>query len=450
MVNPDSHNPSLLPEGQPADEEPGRAESPQTSRLAQIGKAVALYSALATASLFGVAKLVEARVRHDILGTYGSIEEPKFKLRPETRPDVVRSLDALIAARIGAPQRLSFDSEAGEVVLDDFKSTLGELEKITKRYAPGAQELQRWRERCRTGTSDVHLQKLEFGERYGEFVAACEALEALSDAAELNSIQLERVALSHDIDDSNAFADLHTFVEPPDSGVEAPGSISSADYAKAIFREVTGRELPTSVTIERGDIEDFGVAGTAETIGQRIIVEPSIFGLEVSTLCHEMGHLVARPGEDAVVKHGLTGVFLSGAREPRSAAVLEEASAYAFERVCLAAIPDEQVQRVAVRSFEGQLLTQAKLFFRGNEDIHFEATVMADAAVRVLGNPQQAYDYLSTTREISPEITREIERMRELCERLPASRYRRAARDFFATHSRAEALRADFDPFAHR
>jgi hypothetical protein len=437
-------------EGLPSDGDGEATEPVRAGRVAQLGKTVALYSSLGAAALFGVAKFTELRIRNEISGVYGSIEEPRFRLLQGNSPDVVRSLDALIAERVSAPQRIPFDSAVGEALLSDFKSTLTELEEIVKRYAPSEAERHRLRARCHADKSDVPLQRLEFEERYGEFAAGCEALEALCEAAELNAIKLERVALSHDIDDSIAVAGLPTTLESPESGVGAPGPISSVEYAKAIFREVTGRELPPAVTIERCDIEDFGVAGTAETIGQRIVVEPASFAQEVSTLCHEMGHLVARPGEDAVVKYGLTGVLLRGARDSRVAEVLEEASAYAFERVCLAAIPDEQVRSAAVRSFEGQLLTQAKLFFRGNEDIHFEATVVADAAVLVLGDPKRAYDYLSTTREFSPEIVREVERMRGLCESLPASRYRRAAKEFLEAGSRAEALRTDYDPFVER
>lgn len=437
--------PKNTPEKEPSSPDKGQAGGPTdpAERWARLSRTVALYTALGTGALFTAVKLSEASIREETRITYGTREEPRFRIGDIQVKDEVRAIALLLeeTADIGGP--VPYNAVVAGTAVADFGRALAFLKKKLIALAPDAAALEGWRARFASSEEGAIVPQLEFNQEYPHYGALCEALQSLGDAADLNVLNLDMQVIGLDLEVGQVME--RQFRLERAENAQPRESMSSMEYAKRIFERVTGQSLPPSITIERSDIPDFGVAGTAESISQIITVEPMSFSQEVSTLCHEMGHMIARPGEEF---EGERGFFTPILGVPRSAekAVLEEASAYAFERVCIGAIPDEPIRKRAAVAFENQMLYQAKLFFRGDRELHCEAGVVAEAACRVLGGAPAAYEYLSTTTEISPEIRSAIEETRREWEETPVGRCKKAAESLRVLSEQVRALRERFDP----
>lgn len=412
-------------------------------RWARVGRTVALYTALGTgASVAGIV-CSEANVRAETRTTYGTREDPQFRVSDSLTEDEVRSLPSLIGESGVEGEPVPHHEILTSMVAADFEGALRLIEQKLDAGAPTERELTEWRARFSASEAGSILTPTDFSRSLPQFVELCEALRSLGDAIDLNVVNLELQGEILDFHEARRL-EMRSFRQRAQEAQPAD-SLSSIDYAKAIFERVTGHALPAAVTIRREDIAEAGIAGTAETYGQIITVEPMSFSAEVSTLCHEMGHLIARPGEEFESRQGFFQLAF-GAPRDRRLAVLEEAAAFAFERVCIGAIPDDGVRQAAVRSFENQLLFNGKLFFRGDTRLHPEAGVVSDAACRVLGSPAEAYTYLSTTTELSPAITCAIEEGRAAWALTSVGRCKAAADALRAMSKRVQDLRERFDP----
>ncbi len=437
--------PKNTPNAEPPlpEREQGGGPADPAERWARLSRTVALYTALGTGLVFASVKLSEASIREESRLTYGTREEPRFRIGDIRVTDEVRSLSVVLKETASVHEPLPYNVVVAGVAVADFDRTFLLIERKLAALAPDTASLEGWRARFASSEESSIVVQLEFNEKHPHYGALCEALQSLGDAADLNVLNLDMQVLNFDLEVGFAL-ERQTRRERLEN-IQPRESVSSTEYAKRIFERVTGRALPASITIEHADIAKFGVTGTAESRSQRITVEPMSFSQEVSTLCHEMGHMIARPGEEF---EGERGFFTPILGVPRSAekAVLEEASAYAFERVCIGAIPDEPIRKRAAVAFENQMLFQAKLFFRGEREVHCEAGVVAEAACRVLGGAPAAYEYLSATDEISPAIRSAIEETRREWEETPVGRCKKAADSLRSLSERVRELRERFDP----
>jgi len=428
-------------ESSPSNEE--RSSLQPTDRWARLSRVVALYSALGAGALFAGIKITEVNVRAETRETFGTRAAPRFSVGEISLNDEVRPLTDLLKEPHGAGQSVPFNAVVAETAVADFEEMLALLERKLGDFAPDREAFEGWRRRFSSSDEGAVLLQLEFNEKFPEFGALCEALRGLGESADLNAFNLNFEALSLDVEQGRRFEQLALWERF--ENIYPSGQGTSTEYAQRIFEQVTGRPLPRSVTIERTDIAEPGVAGTSRMFDQVITVEPMSFAQEVSTLCHEMGHLIARPGEEFCDGEGVFSFSLNASRS-RETAVLEEASAYAFERVCIGAIPDESIRLRAARGFENQALFQAKLFFKGEREIHCEAGVVAEAACRVFGDAREAYRYLSTTAEVSSLIRSAVEEARKEWGDTPSGRCVKAAESLRALSARVHALRERFDP----
>lgn len=407
-----------------------------------VGRTIALYGALGTgAGILGI-EMAEAHRREEIRVTYGTREDPRFRIGNVPLLDGVRSLDALLR---------EFESESGAVPLSavevdatisDLERALAIIEDRLRETPPGAEVLEGWRRRFAAAGDRALVLQFEFNQTLPRYGALCEALRLLGDSATLNALDLDMQVIGADFERGRALEAKLVLTRL--ANVKPAEAISSVGYAKALFERVTGQTLPASVTMRRSDIAENGVVGTAEIFNQVITVEPMSFSEEVSTLCHEMGHLAARPSEEFEGRRGILASLRVG--RSRDRAVLEEAAAYTFERVCISAIPDRSVREQATTSFESQMLVQAKLFFRGGTEIHCEAAVVSAATCRVVGGAAEAFNYLSTTSELSPAIRSAIEEVRREWETTPSGRCKKAADALRVLSKRVASLRERFDP----
>jgi len=413
-----------------------------SSSLARLGRTAAIYSALGIGTLLAGGKLADYRIRSGNRETFGTFEEPRFVVRAPAPSNPIRSLDQLQPGHLELPAGISTGAEAPEELVADIRAALRKARTIVGHHGRGsAADTQEG-----SAVADLSPEKWSglrnFALGAPEVAIVREHLRSLGRAAEYGVTRIELRAFICELAEVSAIRELGPGAIPP----SLPPGVSSIDYARAIFQRVTGAAVPDSVRIVIAEIDEVGIAGTAEAITRQVVAEPSSYAEEVSVICHELGHLIARPGEEFARAGGVAGVLMFGARIDRSIRVLEEASAYAFERVCIGAIPDPAVREAAMRGFESQLLQHAQRYCAGEQDIHFEAGVLADAAVRVLGSPVEAYRYLSSTREVSPEIRRTMEESRAICARFPSTRCRAAARELQALRVEIETLCSELAP----
>jgi hypothetical protein len=421
----------------------GHTPSDAADRWARVGRAVALYTALGTGAVFTGLKLSEAHVREETRLTYGTREKPRFCIGDIGIADEVQPLTVLLAESESGKGAVPLNASVAETVMADFEKTLTIVERELVDLALDAKALEGWRRRFAAAEEGTFLVQLEFNRDFPQYGAMCEAIRSLGNMAELNALNLDMQVVGIEFElgrEMEAGGDRERL-----KNAQPAEAITSIAYAKRVFERVTGHPLPASITIERADISEEGIAGTAESFQQIITVEPMSFSEEVSTLCHEMGHMIARPSEEFEGRLGVfTPIFFE--LRTREKAVLEEAAAYTFERVCIGAIPDRAIREQATELFESQMLFQARLFFRGETKLHCEAAVVSEAACRVLGGSPAAFNYLSTTGELSPAIRAAIDEVRLEWEGTMVGRCKKAADSLRVLSQRVAALRHRFDP----
>lgn len=400
--------------------------------VARVARGIALYGTLGVSSLFVLGRCEEANVREHDRVTFGTIDSPRFTVRVGWPGDVVRPAREGLSAAGNREPRTSGWSET--TMVSTVETICAEAEGVLKAQALRPETFERLQRASAESLEGEARARLELEAQAPVYWATCgrlrELTEALSKAARVRHDALAERGLA-------AY-----FARATDDDTSAPATpIPPIDYAKDIFAAVTGRALPNDVAVQIAPIDDVRIAGLANSFWRSVTVAPQLSYPEmISTLLHEFGHLVARPGEDPLIKRGHLAIIVGGpAPEVNRERILEEAAAYAFERCAIAAIPDDGVRRSAAESFEVQAVDLIERYFMGDGDVHSVGFAVVEAAVEVLGDSAAAYRYLSTTRELSPAIERGIESLRAAWAATPAGQlftekagYRKAADRFIA------------------
>jgi len=369
----------------------------KTGLYERIGRGVALYGVLGITLLAGAKRCFEMAVLERDRVTFGTLDEPRFEVRSGS-PEVVRPVrESLLAARAVEPMS---DPLATSAACALIHSTCTQVEATLGAQPLPAETFARLRSASEGTVEDRIRARLALEKEASGYSAECARLRDLSE------VLLRVVNTRHD---AIGRLNLERFYgELAKNSTRVPVTESPPiDYAKAVFKVVTGQDLPSDIAISIESFDVPGLAGTATNLERRVQVAPLTYPETVSTLCHEFGHLIARPGLDLRL-----AMAPRGTAEAHREAVLEEACAYAFERCCIAAIPDDAVRLAAAASFESQAIACISRYLSGETDLHYEALTVVEATVEVLGDSSAAYRYLSTTTELSPEIARGVESLR--------------------------------------
>jgi hypothetical protein len=180
---------------------------------------------------------------------------------------------------------------------------------------------------------------------------------------------------------------------------------------RCLIKDLTGRELPNSVTFKFSGLADSRMSGASFFQTGEIIARPSSRAHLILTFCHEAGHLIAQHQEEV---HFCPQDSIS----QECAAHREEACAYAFQ-FCAAAFlaasnPElaADVERIS-RVTHYNMLYDAYLG-RQSMPIHSNGMVIFDAAWEVLGGPARAFNFLASRGELTKEMADVIAHNSEL------------------------------------
>jgi hypothetical protein len=185
------------------------------------------------------------------------------------------------------------------------------------------------------------------------------------------------------------------------------GALTPApDRARELIEALTGKKIPSNVTIILSDVGIEGMEGFANSLTSTITVNPCTvfedpranYFETVGCLGHEYGHLVFRLGEQQFA----SWQPWKGASHETS--VREEAAAVLFRTLMGAQIEDPQ-ERFFVAGSNTSLIGR---HLRGDADYGIsEGAALADAARTLYSAPYAAYAAITTSGELDPAL-REI------------------------------------------
>lgn len=189
-----------------------------------------------------------------------------------------------------------------------------------------------------------------------------------------------------------------------------------------MFKTLTGKSLPSKISIRVDEIEEPNVAGLSNFLTGEVIVEDAAYWDLLSVMGHEIGHLTNQHQE-----HVHFASWLSGRPPYNEAQNLEEACAYLFQIAATWAIEDPYVHNLGTASMNSYIQHFASEYFSGEKEYHRLAVVLADSAIAVYGNPADAYNTLARTPITPAEVWEKVEETRALYERHFELRARLAA-----------------------
>lgn len=170
-----------------------------------------------------------------------------------------------------------------------------------------------------------------------------------------------------------------------------------------LFELMTGKKVPTSHESKIVDkLEKEDSMGEHWRIFQEIRVKEDFYECMLLTTTHELGHVASQQEESIPL-------WSSRKNDVDQRMLLEEASAYAFQ---LASIDfEKEVELKIFLRIIGicTIKIQTENYFQGSKRLHDHAVTLADATTTYFNCPRKAFNYLSTTNEIDPEIFKIIE-----------------------------------------
>jgi hypothetical protein len=184
-------------------------------------------------------------------------------------------------------------------------------------------------------------------------------------------------------------------------------------YVRKLIKEVTGMSLPENVHFTIRSIDKPNTVGTSNAVTQSIISEDNYYGQVVLVLAHEAGHLMTQHDEE---------YHLQGSRRLSDEQVsnYEEACAYAFQKVAGEALKETPLSMAYDIDTGTSTLLDDFYNGRDSEECHRVGMAYYDAARTVLGGSAQAYNYLSSHRELTPEMLKVIDDNRALTKQIDA------------------------------
>jgi len=170
---------------------------------------------------------------------------------------------------------------------------------------------------------------------------------------------------------------------------------SPLEFGKQLFEKMTGQKVPEHVTIENDPLRP-GIGGLAfENLGF-IFIKDAQYVAELSTVMHELGHLMARHNEDQT----------SGIKSK----LMDEATAYGIEHASPYFVPPDEFGgglRESLLAYQRMYRTEfIQSGFDGNTEYHREAVQIADAVATLYNDPAKAANYLLRARfdQLDPKI----------------------------------------------
>ena len=392
-----------------------KTEASKVSRR-QFLRGVAGGVALAGAGTLGGVYFSEQarRQRHQEL--FGTRAEPKFSITKQVdKADVSGFRDVMAAAKTRLETAQALNDDLRKAV-SSIALQLKDLTRVFNENPEMAEQAAIYQEMARGG-DPFPLIRPEHHD-YAEARLVLRSLDTNVMLLDVHSVRNRIVSQSGELSNriDRSLLDLTIQAGSAEELVACYGL--PEEYAKRIFRDLTGKDLPASVELSIKDFEDPHIMGWANPMRGEVAARDSHYARLVHVYSHELGHIICQQDEE---------LFFSGGDPTKRDHVwlLEEAAAFSFQRAAATVIPDEELRKVALGDFANFSESMLSHFYSTDladrqTDLacHAEALAISDAALTVFASQTDAFNHLATAEKIDQRIIRVMERNRQSWQRI--------------------------------
>lgn len=174
-------------------------------------------------------------------------------------------------------------------------------------------------------------------------------------------------------------------------------------YAVKLFEQVTGKPLPSELSLTAVSLNKGYSWGVADSLHEKVLVDEKTFVSSLQTGLHELGHMICLQNEHARFSSLVPLVSVD-----QKALTRDEACAELFRLAAAALIDDSEL-----RALVGRLdLDPIEKFLSGDRsDVrHGEGYTIAAAAIELYGSPAEAFKHVASSSPLDPKIYSIIDR----------------------------------------
>ncbi len=361
---------------------------------------------LASAALLGGYSLViestaDQRLREEHRAIYGTLSEPKFRIRTDLEWPEYPTLDTALAIEDISDLWEEFElAHATSLALRDKTAELEEYFAL-----PAVVDY------IKTRASQPDMEAPEgFAETVSELRKTFEKSLLPYEFETRAPTILVLIGTPENI--------------PPERATLEERVRQAKECAYLEFNKLTGAKVPDQISVIGTPDPGASIVGVSSSYHDRIWVENSRpVEYVASTISHELGHKVALVDEEYGTPWFIEQLFSAEFHESR---LVEETCAYLFEMAAALQCEDPVQKELRINSITSEAAFVASSLFSGRPSslgtdwVHSNALICADAACKVFGNPGSAFNALSSSTSMDRQVLDQIVDYKKMYDRVMA------------------------------